>query len=539
MSLVQSIFLILFLGRFEPGDFRYSAIAASPSSASAGVALELRYRLEEEQPVGTTVGNVARDANLARLYDPEVLRQLNFRFLKQQPPASTEFAIDPTTGVIRSAGRIDRETLCPTLSASGSGLPSSSSADSPASAGNVGGCDLRLDVAVQPLPYFRIIRVIISIVDVNDNTPRFASERMSIDVLESTPVGATVLVPQATDADGPEFGVQSYRLVTDSDRFILTSGSPSDGAGQEVRLVLTKPLDRELVDKYQLRIVAVDGGFPPKSGFVDVDVSVTDVNDNSPIFDQESYEASIPENVPVGTTFLRVAAVDYDLGSNGEVSYSLSPHSATAHGHLFGVDSATGEVSVRGPIDYEEGAVHRLTVIARDRGGVFGGGESPGSATVPVVIHVIDLNDNAPTVSIDTLSSTPGAAEIAENSPISSFVAHLSVADRDSGNNGRFTCSLDGGNQNDGSSSFRLTPMFGSTEEFQIVTGAEFDRERRDRYEVTVVCRDFGTEPTTSSAQVVVIVTDQNDNDPVFDRTTYMGELIENNYVGAVVLQVD
>jgi len=506
------------------------------SSSSGGVALELRYRFEEEQPPGTTVGHVVRDANLARLYDPQVLRQLNFRFLKQQQ--SSEFTIDSSTGVIKSARRIDRETLCPSSSVATSGL---SSSESQVTTANAGGCDIRLDVAVQPLPYFRIIRVSVSIVDINDNEPRFAADKLSIEVPESTAVGSTILTPEASDIDGPEFGVKNYRLDTESDRFKLTPTSSSGVAsGPEFRLILTKPLDREQIDQYNLRIVAVDGGFPPKSGYVDVSISVADVNDNSPIFDQEAYEASIPENVAIGTTFLRVSAVDYDVGLNGEVMYSLSSHSAAAHGHLFSVEASSGEVSVRGSIDYEEGPVHRLTVIARDRGGVIGS-ESSGSASVAVVVHVIDLNDNSPTISVDTLSSTPGAAEIAENSPIGSFVAHLSVADRDSGNNGRFACSPDnpGGGHDDGSSFFRLTPMFGSSEEFQIVTATAFDREQRDLYEVLVTCRDFGVEPLTSSVRVIVHVTDQNDNNPVFDRTSYIGELIENNYVGALLLQVD
>jgi len=415
--------------------------------------LEVQYVFSEESPIGTVVGNVVEDANLAELYDVDTLRQLRFRFLKQLP--DNVFDVDSETGVIRASGRVDRETLC-----------------SPLELADDETCDVRLDVVLQPLAFFRIIRVTVVVADMNDHAPSFTDGELTVTVPESTGVESTLLVPEATDLDGAEFGVQSYNLVSDADRFMLTAAERRDDNDRfKARLILTKPLDRELEDSYHLQIVAVDGGSPPKSGTLDVNVVVEDVNDNSPVFDHESYQASLPEDVEVGTTFVRVHAADHDEGLNGQVIYSLSG----ARRLPFDVNNATGDVYVSGAIDHERRSVYQLTVKARDRG-------SPPTepATVSLTVRVVDVNDNAPTISVDTLSSTPGVAEIAEDSAAGSFVAHLSVFDADAGSNGRFTCDLREENNEGQRPRFTLSPMIGGSDgEFQITTAVELDHEQQ------------------------------------------------------------
>ena len=471
--------------------------------------LEVHYLFEEEQPIGSVVGNVVDDANLAELYDPATLRQLRYRFLKQLP--NNAFHVDSTTGVIRASGRVDREGLC---------SPSDGET-----------CDVQLDVVLQPLSFFRIIRVTVTVTDVNDHAPSFTDAERVIAVPESAAVGSTLLVPEASDLDGEEFGVQSYNLVSDADLFMLTAAERRNNNDRFVaRLILTKSLDRELEDSYHLQIVAVDGGIPPKSGTLDVNVVVEDVNDNSPVFDHDSYEASLPEDVTVGTTFVRVHAADDDEGLNGEVIYSMSG----SHRLPFDVNNVTGDVYVSGVVDHEQNSVFRLTVKARDRG-------SPPSepAAVSLTVHVVDLNDNAPAISVDTLSSTPGVAEIAEGSAVGSFVAHLSVLDDDTGSNGRFTCDLHEEGSAGQQPRFALTPMIGGADgEFQITTTVELDHEQQALHELTIVCNDYGTPSMTSMMRVVVNVTDINDNDPQFVQSTYSEQVEENKYVGAEVLTV-
>ena len=461
---------------------------------------ELKYQIEEEQPVGTVLGNLIEDAHLGRKYDSMQLNQLQFRFLKQLP---TGFVIDNATGIIRTGGRIDREAICPFMATT---------------------CDVRIDVAIQPSQFFRIVRAVVSILDVNDNAPVFPVSEQVMEVQESAHVGTILVIPNAVDIDSPEYSIQSYRLVSDSDHFKLIGSSRKTDGTFDVKLALAKSLDREAVDKFQLQIVAEDGGVPAKSGSVDISIIVLDVNDNSPVFEHENYNITILENIALQKTILRVRAVDADIGLNGQVYYLLSSPTATQYGHLFGINESTGDLFVKGEINHEESAIYNLVVEARDRG------LDSIPVNVPVTVHVVDVNDNAPEITINTLTSVPGVADILEDSPVGAFVAHVTVIDQDSGENSRFECSL-----NDGT--FRFVSAFDS--EYQIETASLLDRELRSQYDLVLTCKDFGDKPLTSVARIKVRVIDVNDNDPVFSQLTYRGELIENNYIGASVLQVN
>ena len=119
--------------------------------------LELKYRIEEELPSGTFVGDVVRDANLEKIYDVNTLEKLQFLFLRQQQ-LSSGFVIDVSTGVIRVQERIDREAICPSLDV----------------------CNIRLDIGVRPVQHFLMIRVIVSIIDVNDNWPHFTDKEQVV-----------------------------------------------------------------------------------------------------------------------------------------------------------------------------------------------------------------------------------------------------------------------------------------------------------------------------------------------------------------------
>ena len=122
--------------------------------------MQVTYRVDEETSVGTFVGNVVTDARLVDVYPSVVVSQLTFRFLRRRV---AEFGLDPVTGILTTSGRLDRERLC------GPEAASSSSSSS----GGDGSCLLRQDVAVQPMQFFRIIRVLVYVQDINDNAPRY------------------------------------------------------------------------------------------------------------------------------------------------------------------------------------------------------------------------------------------------------------------------------------------------------------------------------------------------------------------------------
>jgi hypothetical protein len=194
--------------------------------------------------------------------------------------------------------------------------------------------------------------------------------------------------------------------------------------------------------------------------------------------------------------------------------------------------------SLQGVIDHEKTAIYQLVVVASDRG------HDPLSSEATVVVRVEDLNDNAPALSIRTLSGS-NSAEIPESSPIGTFVAHVTVVDQDSGANGRVNCSVSH------PTAFGLIQKYAT--EYQLVTAAVLDRERTAQYGLTIRCQDGGgtriaggvggggpgrvSRVTQATLQVVVL--DVNDNAPVFSQTSYQGSIIENNYIGVSVVQVN
>lgn len=272
----------------------------------------------------------------------------------------------------------------------------------------------------------------------------------------------------------------------------------------------------------QVIVVAVDGGDPPKSGSTLVDITVLDANDNNPEFDNVTHEVRLLENVPVGTMIVRMRARDKDLGLNGAIIYEFSRHTSYEYGHLFAIKSDTGKIILKDKLDYETATVHLLSVIANDRG--------PDSlpAHASVIVRVDDVNDNAPQISLRTLTAD-GQAEVMENSPVGTFVAYVSVTDRDQGDNGRVSCSIN----NDYFSQSRS-----QSSDFQIVTMIPLDREDCDTYQMAISCYDQGVPPQTTSAQLKVRVLDENDNTPTFVRQKYEVTIEENRDPGMSIAQV-
>lgn len=448
------------------------------------------------------IGNVATDARLIDKYPLRVLRNLRFRFLEQPDKVDLKlFSIEDTSGIIETTQRIDRDTMCPQQ-------PS---------------CYVYLDVAVSPNEYFQIISVRIDIMDMNDNTPTFpGSGVIHKTISEATQPGMTFSIPSAADPDSTQYAVKAYELVSDTGVFQLIQ-KPSFDGGTDLLLELMSFLDREKKDSYQLTVLAVDGGEPPKSGSVIVNITITDANDNSPVFTNNTYEVDVREDVRVNSTLITVYANDADIGQNAELVYSFTARTISNYGQIFALNSKTGAITLKKPLDYEQLAIYHLVVIAEDQGP----NSQPVQATV--VINVKDVNDNAPRITVNTLTSSQ-EAEISEASQPETFVAHISAIDPDSGKNGDLSCML-----ND--PVFRLQPLQKTT--YKIVTAATLDREERAQYLVEVTCADHGTPTLSTSQSITIKVTDENDNTPIFDQWTYTASIKENNAIGAILLQVN
>ncbi len=467
-----------------------------------GPETELSYSIIEEISVNSHVANVREDSRIDQRYDSSILDRLKFRFLAQP---SIEVRITETTGIIKTSGRIDRDILCP----------------------NRNLCNSVLDVVAltdSPMTFIEIIKVTVHIMDINDNQPVFPEKVISHQLLESAAPGNSFVIPTAMDPDSRQLGVHAYHLDPEDGIFSLQVEEKVDGS-TDVKIVLHARLDRERQHLYEVRVIALDGGDPPKSGYMDIKIHVQDVNDNGPVFLNNTYEVSMLENVPVRTTIIQLQARDQDSGLYGEIIYGFSTRTENAYGHLFGIGNSTGKIYTKDIIDYEQGHIYRLVVDAKDRGP----DSIPADATV--IVNVVDVNDNAPQITVNTLAATgTDSAEIAEDAEIGTFVAHILVSDPDSGRNGRFSCTL---NDNH----FQLQQLY--EQEYKVATVVQLDRESRSRYNLALTCQDEGREPQVSIKHIDVIVLDVNDNDPVFSKPKYEANVTENNYVGAFIVRVN
>ncbi|XP_042593837.1 protocadherin gamma-A7-like [Cyprinus carpio] len=196
-------------------------------------------------------------------------------------------------------------------------------------------------------------------------------------------------------------------------------------------LILQKPLDREKSARHNLILTATDGGKPQKSATVNVTIIVSDVNDNTPVCDKQKYTVTVKENAPEGTFLLRVHASDSDEGLNGDIEYSLRNKFRNGASEVFDLDSLTGELKIKGGLNFEERQVYELKILAADRGAVSL------STHCNVVVNVEDVNDNRPEIDVTSVSS-----HIPEDAPPGTVVALMGVTDLDSGMNGKIVCAL-------------------------------------------------------------------------------------------------
>jgi len=391
-----------------------NARSVSPSRlpALSGTDAVLEYYIIEERPAHTLVGNVPRDFKLNERYTPPVADGLfNFRFLSRAGLADRKlFAIDESTGVIRTTERIDREAICRSKLSEYSTFTNQNGNEQRDTGlhdlENDEACYFTFDVIVQPMRYFRIVRVRVEIVDINDNAPSFPRPLTELRLSESAEQGASLPIDAAQDRDAGANGQCEYRLESLSDErggaginhFRLTVDFLPDGAVR-LKLVLIDQLDFETVEQIRLVVVATDGGYPVRlSGSTVVDVHIVDINDNSPEFRPTShFRAAIAEDVPTGFAVVQLSAIDRDASHNTDLRYSLVDRSAAEYGHIFGIRPETGLVYTRKLLDRETAPdAYRLYVVVHDSGGQEAEGAL--SAHALVEVEIIDVNDNAPRI---------------------------------------------------------------------------------------------------------------------------------------------
>ena len=470
------------------------------------LATTVTYHLREEQTSGTFVGNVERDMLINKELEPQDAINLKYTLSSTGNPQASLFSMNETSSTITTNERIDREEVCP---------------------GQVD-CQITLSIAVyrrteNTLDLFKLWNAVINIIDTNDNAPTFPQPYVSLSVPESVPPMHVLRTSGAEDRDkGGNNSVQEYRLSPPSLVFGLNVVRNPDGSS-DLGIVVKQQLDREEQEFYILTVVVTDGGFPQRTGSLTVNVTVADVNDNPPVFARSSYNVSVEENVIVGTPVVQVNATDRDKDINGQVTYSFSPRVTEEVRTRLQIDPNSGVISARGDIDFEERQQYQFLVEAKDRG-------SPqlSGATV-VVLNVQDVNDNSPQININL---TPGGDSLAEDEAVGKFIAHVSVSDRDSGQNSAVVCSMR-------DEHFTLQKFYDHAHNmYKVLLSEPLDYEAAHAHLVSITCRDSGRPPLASSSSFTVQVRDVNDNAPEFERQAYMGSVIENRLDSRQLLQV-
>uniref|UniRef100_A0A8D2A301 Cadherin domain-containing protein n=1 Tax=Sus scrofa TaxID=9823 RepID=A0A8D2A301_PIG len=467
----------------DPGRLLLSFLLLAAWEAGSG---QVRYSVPEEAKHGTFVGRIAQDLGLEQA---ELVPRL-FRMASKGRGDLLE--VNLQNGILFVNSRIDREELC------GRSLE----------------CSIHLEVVVErPLQVFHVE---VEVKDINDNPPVFSLREQKLLISESKQPDSHFPLEGASDADIGENAQLTYRL-SQNEYFSLELPTNSKQI-KRLSLILKKSLDREKTPELNMLLTAADGGKPELTGTVQLSVRVLDTNDNDPEFEQSEYKVRLMENAAKDTLVIRLNATDRDEGVNGEVTYSLT--SVKPNGRrLFTLDENDGEVRVNGTLDYEENKFYEIQVQATDKG------NPPMAGHCTVLIEILDANDNAPEVTVTSLS-----LPVPEDTQPSTVIALISVSDRDSGVNGQVTCSLMP------HSPFKLVSTFRNY--YSLVLDGTLDRESVASYELVVTARDGGSPSLWATARMSVEVGDVNDNAPVFAQPEYTVFVKENNAPGCHIFTV-
>nr|XP_056710176.1 cadherin-6 [Euleptes europaea] len=402
----------------------------------------------------------------------------SLKYILSGDGAGDLFVINENTGDIQATRRLDRE-------------------EKPVYILRAQAINKRTGRPVEPESEF-----IIKIHDINDNEPLFTKDVYNASVPEMSDVGTFVVQVTATDADDPTYG-NSARVV-----YSILQGQPYFSVESETGIIKTALLnmDRENREQYQVVIQAKDmgGQMGGLSGTTTVNITLTDVNDNTPRFPQSAYQFKVAESAPPDTPIGRIKATDADVGENAEMKYSITEGDGL---EMFGVitdkETQEGILTVKKPLDFEKKRQFTLKVEAAnphvDPRFVYLG-PFKDATTVRVLVEDVD----EPPV----FSRPAYILEVKEDVQINTVIGTLTARDPDVAKN-PIKYSVD--RHTDMDRIFNIDSGNGS-----IFTSKPLDRETLLWHNITVIASEINNPKESSRVPVYIKVLDVNDNAPEF-----------------------
>ncbi|KAL0973926.1 hypothetical protein UPYG_G00213030 [Umbra pygmaea] len=344
--------------------------------------------------------------------------------------------------------------------------------------------------------------------DVNDNSPTFRESLYGACVSESTAVDSSVLQVSATDSDSGNNNWLFYQLLEEG-------GGTSDffSIDRDRGVIMTSgPLDYELRPQHRLVVRAVDGGVPAQSSEVPVIISVTDINDNPPVFTQSVYEATVSQLAQRGHFVACVRASDADLLGTDHLEYSLLSGNED---YSFAIDGKSGEIVISNHRNLNLEPFYNLSVSVSD--GVY-------RTLSNVEVTVVSWNLHSP-----SFSNNDTIIELLENSPVGTLVTQVTAIDKDPGIYGKVTYYIVNAN---------AKSKFTINEIGEIFTLESLDRENviNRHIWISLMAKDGGGKLGFSSIRV--ILADVNDNTPRFRALEYKVSIPRDLPKGTVIVRV-
>ncbi|XP_014774839.1 protocadherin beta-13 isoform X3 [Octopus bimaculoides] len=453
--------------------------------------VDVTYHVEEGKRSNTYIGDIDIDTHFVETFP--VKGHISFSQIKHNSDIPQLFNVTKR-GKLYTTQTLDAETLCSYNKE----------------------CFKMLDVAVQREKFFiKILEIKVIIEDINDHRPEFPNRLIQLQFSEGDRKGMTKSIPNAIDSDVGLLNSQiNYELIKNhDDPFSLALSKRVDGS-YSLGITLENKLDREIQETYMLEVIAKDGGFPQNQGTLQVEISVGDINDNSPVFSQNLYNVTINNQHQLDRPIVMIVATDMDSGKNSKVQYYFSSKTSELVKTYFRLNEITGEIFLNEQYSQEKRKRFKLFIEARDEG------SPPLSSIVVILVNIINQQNNAPTIDMNFFSESSGStAMISEDIQVGNFIAYLKIIDNDIGENGEISCNLD-------SDKFQLQSR--GIKKYKVVIKNRVDREIEKYINFTITCQDKGSPPLKTERKFSIQVIDVNDVQPQFTKDTFKFLTYEN-----------